>query len=697
MTAPKRLWLSELSRFARLVVCVEFFVAVGAIVYLGLHLTNDVFVGSPAALPVRIEAWCQSSVPASPCTVSIVPLSSGRYRITTDLPANHLNLSLGPQPSIERARALLVRLSAPEALLLEMHSADGAHPVARTQVAGVGFRTVIALPTSHPVLTQVSFVPEVGTKSTPLVLDEVGFFEDSRGLLNDVRPMFAWIPPLTFYRTLVPKAISLLCVFTLIAAFVVPSSILRKLNPILLGLVCFALCILDLAIIFSPYGSHDLRLFYANGPLQEPAGTNLNVGLWQGFRFLQGEGLTFSRGAVPWERMPGYGLFCALAGALFGHGTLLEIATATIVLQVLFYSVALGLFAWAAGLLWSPPAVWTVGLLIALLPKQLGYTQVDSVVAPIALLVMASLCVRLAALRNGRQIPWAADVFVHLAFACWFVMRPDVLPGWLIVSLLLHWRSWRRLLIPAALFLTIGCGWGAYKARYTNEFALTTSSAGASLFCGLWEVPSRFRWTCSDTSYFNWMHEQTSLNPQTRAANSYAIREVFKFWLTFPGHLVVMLDHKMMQCLDGGCWMGLKTYLQEAMFQLVAWPSKAILWLLTIVTLCVAVGYQRRRTLLLAWPLFLNAPLFWVMFASDGRFYSAVPIALLVAAVPPLFEEHFYGRLVARPWRTASVLACAALFAMTAWPFHDWLVRNDRFHYWTPFLDPSKSALSAFK
>jgi hypothetical protein len=165
----------------------------------------------------------------------------------------------------------------------------------------------------------------------------------------------------------------------------------------------------------------------------------------------------------------------------------------------------------------------------------------------------------------------------------------------------------------------------------------------------------------------------------------------------FPGHFIVMLDHKMMQCLDGNCWPGIRTFLEEALFYLLMWPRHAIFGLLTIIGLCVAVGHERGRTLLFAWPFFLNAPLFWVMFSSEGRFNSAIPIALLVAGLPPLFERRFYACLGARPWRTASVLAVAGVLAVATWPFHDWLMRADGFHYWTPILDPSKSALSGFK
>jgi hypothetical protein len=684
-------------QIARIVICVELAVATGALVYLGGHLVGDVFAGSPPALPVHIEASCDGSASTPPCHVSITELYRGRYRLTTDVPATRLALELTPPAAVSQARALLLRVAQPGAVRVAMRCANLAGAsIAPARVDGSGFRSVTSLPAASE-LTRLTFDADPGAGQVPFEIDEIGFFESDRGLLNDVRPLFAWIPATRFYPTLVPRAIARLFLFFVVASFVVPGGILRMLNPIVLGSICFTFCVLDLAILFSPYGSHDLRLFYAAGSLQEYAGTNLNIGPWQGLRLLEGRGLTFSAGAVPWSRMPGYGLFCALAGLMFGRTTILDLTMATVVLQVLFYSVALACFAWAAGLLFPPPAVFTVGLLIAFLPKQLGYTQVDAIIAPIALLVMASLCLRIKASRDGGPVRAGLDALVHLTFALWFLMRPDVLPGWLAVSLALHWRDWRRLLIPAAMFLAVGCSWGAYKMLYTREFALTTSSAGASLFCGLWEVPSRFALTCSDSSYFDWIRHHSSFNPQSKLANDFAVGEVLRFWLTFPGHFVVMIDHKAMECLGGRCWPGLRTYLHEALFYLLVWPPRAIAGLLTIIALAVAAGHERRRTLLFAWPLFFNAPLFWVMFASEGRFYSAIPIALLVAAVPPLFEAPFYARLAARPWRTVSVLAVAGIAAVAAWPFHHWLIGADAFHYWTPLLDPSKSALGGFK
>jgi hypothetical protein len=391
-------------------------------------------------------------------------------------------------------------------------------------------------------------------------------------------------------------------------------------------------------------------------------------------------------------------LFCAAAGALFGHRTLVDLAVSAVLLQTLFYAAALGVFSAAALQLFTPAAVWAVGMLIAWLPKQLGLTQVDAIVAPVALLTLAALALRIQRARQAQPVPLVVDLLVHASFALWFVMRPDVLPGWAVVSVVLHAKHWRRLLVPVALFLLIGGAWGAYKARYTGEFALTTTSAGAALFCGLWEVPSRFRYAmaCTDETYFDWIHQFTPFQPQSAAANSFATREALRFWLTYPGHVILMVYDKMMQVLNGDLWPGYVTQLQVTVFNVVP-RYYVVMSLLTVIAVSVVIGYERTRTLLLGWPLFLDAPLFFVMFASLGRFYSAVGIALLAASVPTLFEPAFYAAISTRKRQTAWVVACAAAFAMSAWPIRAWLLGNDALHYWTPLLDPAASSLAAFK
>jgi hypothetical protein len=690
--------MTSLSRIARMLIAGEFALAAAIIVYAGFHDIPGVFVGAPAGLPVHFEAKCHAIESESHCHVTVTELSAGRFRLATDTAAETLTISVDSPRAIETARHLLVSVAQSTKLQLlgESHGASGVSPTASgtpatdpIQLSGAPRRTVVPLPRGAAI-TALSFSSE-SDALTPMVVVEFGLFEHDRGLLSDVRPLFPAIPPQRYHSTLVPRAIGRLCLFTMLAAFAVPAVALKKVNPVLLAAACFSLCVLDLASLYSPYTARDLRAFYASGPLQEGAGSNLNGAIWEASRLLDGHGFTVADGLVSWAKMPGYGLLAAVAGLLFGHRTLVDVAIATAFLQVLFYSCSLGFFAWAAGRLWRPPVVWTLGLLIAMLPKQLGYTQVDSVIAPIALVILGALCIRLDAHQQGRPVSLRVDAFVHLTFALWFLMRPDVLPGWAVVSLILHARSPRRLLIPAALVAVIGVGWAGYKMRYTGEFVPTTSTTGASLLCGLWEVPSRFPWTCSDESYFAWVSSHTAFDPKSQAGSNVVVREVVKFWLTFPGHFVFMVYNKLMRCLSGDLWPGIPTDLQQSLFQIVG-RGPLVLFFVTVIALAVGAGYQRLRTLLLAWPLFLNAPLFWIMQTSEGRYYGAVGVALLVGAVPLLFEKPFYDAIRSRHRATVAVLVCVGVLATTAWPIHDWLLRNDTFHYWTPFLDPSASS-----
>src|SRR5262249_45612434 len=156
---------------------------------------------------------------------------------------------------------------------------------------------------------------------------------------------------------------------------------------------------------------------------------------------------------------------------------------------------------------------------------------------------------------------------------------------------------------------------------------------------------------------------------------------------------VLMICHKLMEMLNGDIWPGYPTQLQVFVFGAIPrfW---LVMSLVAVVAICVAIGHERERTLLLAWPLWFDAPLFWVMFASRGRFYSAAGVALVAAAVPPLFEAPFYKTIALRPVRAAVALACVGLFAAIAWPMHRWLLGWDAFHYWTPFLNPATSLLN---
>ena len=671
------------SPWARGMVIAQFAAAVALIVYAGIHDFPLVFAGAPPAVATDIAVSCSTG----DCAAAALPLGDGRYRVAPPAGSGPLTITLRPTAR-DHARVVMLRA----ATAMRVRVGSGAE---RTIDAADG-RIIEPLPEAAGMT--VMLAPVDASTSVPCAVEEIGVYESPAGLVSDRRPLFRGIPPARYHGTLIAHAAARLCLFSILAAIFVPPTVLRRISPFALAALCFSLCLVDLAILFSPFAARDLRVVYAAGPVIDPPGSNLNGGLWQGFRLLQGRGLTLADGVVPWERMPGYGLFCAVAGLLFGHATLLDIAMSTVLLQVIFYSVAVGIFVWAAGTLFPPAAVWAVGVLIAWLPKQPGLTQVDAIIAPVALLTLAALCARLAIARRTGKVPLTADVFVHCAFALWFSMRPDVLPAWLVVTVVLHWRAWRRLVIPLALFLAIGTTWGVYRVRHHRDFTLTTTSAGAGLFCGLWEVPSRFRFAlaCSDEVYFAWVTAHSPYQPQSAAANSFVTREVVRFWLTYPGHFVAMVYHKMLQALDGDVWPGYPTNLQVFVFGAIQryWIVMA---LVSLTALYIAIGYEPERTLTLAWPLLLNAPVFWVVFASLGRFYSGVGVALIAAAIPPLFERRFYISAAARPRLTIAVVVAAVACTLVAKPLDAWLLANDSFHYWTPFLDPKASSLSEFK
>ncbi len=132
------------------------------------------------------------------------------------------------------------------------------------------------------------------------------------------------------------------------------------------------------------------------------------------------------------------------------------------------------------------------------MPNQLANTQADSIMVAVYLLTAAALCLYLERERSVGWPPFGYHLLVHLAFALWFLMRPDGVVGWAALSLILYWRASRYALLPAALYVAIGTSWGVYKGRYTGEFSMTTNTVGDNAWIGLWQVPSQFRWQTAD-------------------------------------------------------------------------------------------------------------------------------------------------------------------------------------------------------
>jgi hypothetical protein len=270
-------------------------------------------------------------------------------------------------------------------------------------------------------------------------------------------------------------------------------------------------------------------------------------------------------------------------------------------------------------------------------------------------------------------------------------MRNDVLPGWIVVSVVLAGRHWRRLAVPVALMAAIALPWALYKRQYRHEFNLMPTNTGEVLFLSLCEVPGAFPYECTDTGYFAWANRFGGGVPTSQRASNLAVAEVVRHWATYPVHFGYMVLVKMRRSVVDESWPGFGTRL-SGLYQGIL-KKGAFALLLALAGVAIAVDHQRRRTVLLGWPLVLNMPLFFVVFGSAGRFYSAAGVSLLVTAVPLFFEWGLSSQVRRHPWRAATVLACLGLFFAGGPRVEQWVRANDSVHYWTPLLNPDRSTL----
>jgi hypothetical protein len=566
----------------------------------------------------------------------------------------------------------------------------GTSSVAVGEAQKPGARHVLGIPAHASGWDRVIFTPPPSDRSA--AIDELGFFADERGLLRYEKQPFPSVPPDVFlFRYVAPGTLAL-CACLVVAGWFLRSRLLRAYSPWLATTLCLAICTLELGASFSPYWGQDLRSYYASEWLPIGPDSNLTGGLYEGARLVQGLGETVRPGVVQWHRMPGYGLFCALAAAIGPTTDVIEIAATVILLQLLFYSVATGIFVAAAQRVFTPRVAWLLGVLIALLPKQLGYTQPDSIIVPIQLLVLAAILVHLADESEPRGQPTSrAFLLVNLAFALWFLMRNDILPGWLVISLVLAHRRWRMMAVPSVLIVSIALPWALYKRQYNDRFDVMPTNAGEVLLLGLCDVPGAFPYECTDTGYITWARSAGHFDPTTSAASVHAAAEVVRHWAIYPVHFAFMVFSKARKALTEHSFPGFQTRFNR----LYGFAGDTGLFVVLAIAMssALAVNYQRRRTFLLGWAVCLNLPMFFVTYASGGRFYPAAGVSLLAATIPSLCDREFYRAMLRRPWRVAVVVACIAAFVGAGSRVEHLVTTHDALHYWTPWLDPGQSTL----
>jgi len=426
---------------------------------------------------------------------------------------------------------------------------------------------------------------------------------------------------------------------------------------------------------------------------------NLTESLVTGQNLLRGAGntLPMAGGATTIDtyRMPGYALFVALAGIIFrASSTDLEsLGASTVYLQVLSFACAVAFLAYNLPRSCSPAVAVLLTATLCWFPQAHDLTQADSMILACGLLIAGSLCF-FDTDSEVWTIPWRYHLLLHAAFGMYFVMRSDVLVGWTGVSLFLYRRRPRWLVLPLAVALAIGCAWGAYKKMHGSDFVMTTSNLGHVGFVGLWQTPQhKFIWEPTDESYVRWINAHGYVYMEPRA-NGFALREVVRFWFTYPGFILSNIANKAYAYVVANVWTG-SLMLQPAEF-VGRVMRKLVYWvLLFAIAGAAATGFQLRRTFLFGWPLFLNLPLF-LLLQYNPRYVPFVSCSIMFAAVPLLTARDFYQRLATIRWPLAFLLAVLCLVRLSG-PAVYRVALSDRFRYWAPLLDPTSSTLNILK
>src|SRR5262245_11118774 len=431
----------------RALVAIGLLAAVVVTGYVAVPLYGDVFSGTPPTVPVNIlRATCESD---GRCAAAVTRLNPGRFRITTAAPARALTIGFDDTRD-PGARAVLVRVDGGARLNLDPGSNSFA-------AAADPRRTVIAVPAGAH-WDRLTVVP--ARPGARIVVSEFALLQQAGDSSGPPAQPLKRVPPARFYAVYAMLAVLATAVFIVVLAATTPVSLPRWLGPVVISAFCWSVCILELGTTFSPYWSRDLRSVYAIELESSGATGNLTGGLYVGARIAEGLGITVPPGVVEWHRMPGYGLFCAIAAGVGRTRDVIDIAIVVVALQALLYSVAVGVLVASAQPVFGVTIAWLIGVLLVLMPKQVAQTQADSLVVPIAILGLAALLYVSAA--EGDTARPGRHRLAPAAFACWFSVRSDVLPGWFAVTTLLARRRWPPVLLTICIAAAIAIPWALY-------------------------------------------------------------------------------------------------------------------------------------------------------------------------------------------------------------------------------------------
>lgn len=701
--------LTDSSRLKRLALCTALFTVV-LVFGLAVGGASTFYNGrTPQALASTLNVNCLPQQDS--CQVSQQDLGSGRHALSVtgaDSPAALLRLGL-PGKKRPIKTILLLRIggegfvgaTGADAAKVIVYTGSGEYLAESAVEAGEGHwpgpRLLLPLPAVVPLDGLRVHLSATNPTEAPETLHvaEVGIYPEDPEIIDRLTN-----DRLGPYLVRAP-----LLLLGAISAMLLSITLLELRTQLLLGalfvlLTALALFFVSLNLFYSPFWFLDGRAASASlarvGFLP-----NLTYGLHMALNVLEGQGPLLESSLPPFHRMPGYAYFLSLGG-WFLPRDLFSIALSAFTSQALFNAAALALFFLALARYATPLKSLFVSLLVLSLPNQIHLTQVDTIMVGVYLLTAAAGLTFLDARRRGPRVPLLSHFALHGSFAIWLALRPDVLPGWVAISVLLYARrsQWRYLLIPFVLAALICVPWGLFKMQFTGEFAPTTSSIGWSLVVALGEIPNPFGWNEAEGLASQWLSAE-GFEPTSKKASDFAIREVLRVWTTFPGNSLALVWHKLTAYFHTAGMPGVNPRLFLLPLdheQLVRSSRVSLLLAVPAVALAVSLvlRFQLPQLLLLGWAFFFNLPVFLIVWSSSGRFYSTATASLIVTATVLLLDSNYYRAVRLRPLRTCVTIAFVVTFLLLGQRIDAFLLSREDFRFAAPFLDPKASSLMRY-
>jgi len=390
------------------------------------------------------------------------------------------------------------------------------------------------------------------------------------------------------------------------------------------------------------------------------------------------------------QRMPGYVGLVALSALGAAKDNYVSIYTAAIASHA-----ALALVAFVPLVYVLVRSFWLAGLttaaMLATIAHPLIHAQVDTIVLmawylAVALLIYATVD------RRGDAVSTSLQLGIHAAFAMLVLLRGEFLLLWLFAAALLprKWISAASLAVGLA-FIALCQGFFQQAAGLGFSPRIGTLTNGHVAFVGLWQNTfSPFIWQPTDESFAEWM-QQNGHGYDTPEGERFALPEIFRFYLTAPAYVVLIALQKFHVYWSGVGRGVVQHYTAFGRTFGVATNLMARA-LFAAILVAIAIGFQRRRTLLLASPVLISLPLFSLI-AWSPRYMLYVTASIFIAGFPLILDQRFFTAIRARRWIAAGIGAVVLVFFVAFPLIRDHIIaKHPDFLLWTP-IDPARSTL----